>query len=75
MPQGGVQRRRDDPGMDKTVLLGPAGSIRHRKLDFAGLDPHNRNAECAHRLLPVEGRGSDLQVIRIFRFETWHAYP
>jgi hypothetical protein len=49
------------------------GRVRHRQLDLAGLDSDDRNAERAHCLLPIEGRGGGLPVVGIFRLETRHA--
>ena len=56
--------------MDETVLLGPLGRIRHRQIGLARLDPSDRNPERPHRLLSVERRGDNLQVIGILRQES-----
>jgi hypothetical protein len=72
MAAGIVEAGRDDAGMDEAVLLREGRRIRHRKLDLAGLQPRDRNAERAHRGLRVEHGGGGATEVRIFRLKARH---
>jgi hypothetical protein len=72
---GGIERGRDDAGVDKAMLLRIRGGVRHPQFDLAGPYAGDFNAQRRHRgLAPEAGPDTGLEVC-ILRIESRHLSP
>jgi hypothetical protein len=72
---GCIERSRDDPRVNKAMLLRIRGGIRHPQLDLAGLYVGNFYAQRRHRGLAREARPDTGLEACILRIQSRHLSP